>query len=239
MRRAPSVRKSCSSDAADSADARSRRRRLPVSCRSAARRRRVLLGAAALALGILTSVVSASATETIAKTSETHSTATFTRAADGTITAEVAFSSSNPHCLPAYRFQRSKGRRVGEPKVAFGFLLAFGGPSSGRPFGADGYANPPSDLEVAPASPPNRSPYVFRVVLPGDANVYRQLVFGGPRYPATVSQATGVVAVYYAVGTNGNDVFKARRLYRQGGHLVRLTCTAGARTGAVNKLFVL
>lgn len=223
MRRAPSARKSRSSGAAG----------------SAARRRRVLLGAAALALGILTSAVSASATETIAKTSQTHSTATFTRAADGTITAEAAFSSSNPHCLPAYRFQRSKGRRAGEPKVAFGFLLAFGGPSSGRPFGADGYADPPSGFEVMPASPPKRSPYVFQVVLPGDATVNRQLAPGGPRYPATVSQATGVVAVYYAVGTNGNDVFKARRLYRQGGHLVRLTCTAGARTGALNKLFVL
>lgn len=156
------------------------------------------------------------------KTIPTRAVLSATKAPDGTVTIEAAFSSPNPRCLRAGRFHgKFYAQYLGAP-VGADFYYGDAGPPHGTPpsQGA-GVGFEPSVPQ--PISPAGRSPYVWQAAWPAStvvANGFGGNGLGG-KFPdsTTVSAASGI-GVFALVKP-------FRITYRSHGARVTRTCAAG------------
>jgi hypothetical protein len=172
-------------------------------------------------VGLLALVFAApSSAKRIYKSVPTHITSSLTRAADGTVTAKVIFTSPNPRCLSADRWK----------KLRSGYSHDVGG---GLYYG-DIYANtapningaPDNNGWLSPISPAGHSPYVWQAIWPGSLPVKVHVEHPGEApydYPSTVAAASGAFVFGYASpGAWGGPYYKYA--YNQGGNRIILKC---------------
>ena len=159
------------------------------------------------------------------------------RAADGTITSTVTFT-SDPRCLVAKRFKRV-GRKNLFPQILSSLL--FGGPYSANgeslPAGALGEGRPPNEGTFSPKSPAGKSPYVWGAVFPGNTPIQvTNLQSNSERHYATTVAAASALRILAAAPVSkgqGLPYFKAA--YNQGGKRIILKCKP--LTGATTEIF--
>lgn len=189
-----------------------------------------------LALTAFTALVvaapSSAQARTIHKTVPTKVKFSAAKAADGTITARVVFTSADGHCLAAKRFGGPPGRYAGS-------VLEYGGPSpNGFPFGEDGLASPPQYGWLFPIPPAGHSPYVFQAVWSGSIEVRVENQFNHnlpSRYPSTIGAASGVFVDgatmdRNAEGQRTRETLFWKTSYRQGGNRIVLKCLRSTDT---------
>jgi len=176
-----------------------------------------------LVAGLLTGA--ASAKPKIYKSVPTHVQFSATRAADGTITARVSFTSKDGRCLAAKRF-----KRVGTKHRYLQVLsaLLFGGPFTANgedfPAGAKGSASPRDGF--SPISPFGKSPLVWEAVLPGDEllEVFNPQSDTERRYKATVAEASGLRVVAAAPVSKGQGLSYFKVAFDKGGKRIIEKC---------------
>jgi hypothetical protein len=172
-----------------------------------------------------------SSAKRIYKSVPTHATYSMTRAADGTVTAKVLFTSPNPRCLSADRWNKRR--------VRGGYSHDVGG---GLYYG-DIYANtapningaPDNNGWLSPISPAGHSPYVWQAIWPGSLAVKVHVEHPGTgvapyNYASTVSAASGGAVLGYAPpGPSGNYYKYA---YNEGGNRIILKCQTTPNGGS-------
>lgn len=194
---------------------------------------------AALAVGVvgLLALVFAapSSAKRIYKSVPTHATYSMTRTADGTVTAKVLFTSPNPRCLSADRWNKRR--------IRGGYSHDVGG---GLYYGGDIRANtapningaPDNNGWLSPISPAGHSPYVWQAIWPGSLAVKVHVEHPGVdnyNYASTVSAASGGVVYGYAPPGPVGTYYKYA--YNQGGNRIILKCQATPNGGS-QKTFV-
>lgn len=178
--------------------------------------------------------VAPSSAKRIYKSVPTHLALSATRAADGTVTATGVYTSPNPRCLSAKRFQKLHKGTVYYNSIGAG--LGYGGPWSSAntnlPIGADGFGDFPGSSPLPgwlwPVSPFGQSPLVWQSIAPGNALVKNIEDHSGPtieRYDSTVAAASGVdLAGDAPSGDPRNVRGPFISSYHQGGNRIILKC---------------
>ena len=189
---------------------------------------------AALAVGIVALLALAfaapSSAKRIYKSVPTHVTYSATRAADGTVTSKIIFTSPNPRCLSADRWTKIK---AWPGKFVDGFAaLEYGGPwaRQGRSHlsGSDGTGSPALNSGWSvPISPAGKSPFVVQAIWPGSLpttviNGLLPLEDPNYKYTSTVAAASGVAVFSYAPPSKRYPYYKYA--YNQGGNRIILKC---------------
>ncbi len=191
---------------------------------------------AALAVGIvaLLALVFAapSSAKRIYKSVPTHVAFSATRAADGTVTAKVLFTSPNPKCLSADRWKKTSDGYSHDAEAWLHYPTA-------SPSDTEDYAEPNNGL-IGPVSPAGHSPYVFQVIWPGSMVVK---VHASPinapyyTYTSTVSAAINVAVYGYAPPSHLKSYYEYA--YNQGGNRIILKCQTTPNGGnGAGKVFV-
>jgi hypothetical protein len=176
------------------------------------------------------------ANRTIHKTVGTFASSSATRSADGTVTARVAFTSPNPRCLSAKRWEGGNTKLKHLPHGESEYVVAgfsFGGPfhegTHNYPYGAEGGGDTENEGFFHAASPPEQSPYIWeykargdeivRAYIPGAVNPVRRLV----------SEASAINIIPRAPGTlilPGPEKRYWETSYNEGSNHIILRCTA-------------
>lgn len=178
---------------------------------------------------------SAAALPKVIKSVPTRATFSATKAADGTITAKVSFTASDPRCLSGKRFLQKFAD--GNYRVAGGTLL-YGGAYSDEgisaPFGFDGFGAPPNKGLFAPVSPAGKSPYVWQAIWPGSTPVLITNFHNEEldrHYETTVAAASAVNMGAIARASMGQGLPYFKATYNQGGKHYILKCGVLAKSG--------
>jgi hypothetical protein len=188
--------------------------------RTTSQRRFALLAVGVV--GLLAFVFAApSSAKRIYQSVPTRATYSLSRAVDGTVTAKVSFTSPNPRCLSADRWNKRR--------VRGGYSHDVGG---GLYYG-DIYANtapningaPDNNGWLSPISPAGHSPYVWQAIWPGSLAVKVHVEHPGEApydYPSTVSAASGGAVLGYAPPGPVGTYYKYA--YNQDGNRIILKC---------------
>jgi guanyl-specific ribonuclease Sa len=195
-----------------------------------------LVSIALLALTMAGDLGSASARSTINRTVGTFASSSATRSADGTVTARVAFTSPNPRCLSAERWEggntKSKHLPHGESEYVHA-TLAFGGPfhygKYDHPYGAEGEGDTLDEGYFHSASPSERSPYIWEYTASGSEAL--PVYPPGATHPIRklVSEASAINILPSAPGTlilPGPEKRYWETSYNEGSNHIILRCTA-------------
>jgi hypothetical protein len=148
---------------------------------------------------------------TVTKVATTKVATSIARAADGTVTIKVTFTSSNPRCLSRDRWRQYPSGEYKENAPEFGLY-----------YGGVAYADPPGRFgaQLAPISPFGRSPLIWRSIWPGSVGVTVEDHAGRTEaertYRSTVSAAVGV--------DGGTNAVAFEDKYKSGGDKVLLKC---------------
>jgi hypothetical protein len=142
--------------------------------------------------------------KTITKIVETNIAFSVTRAADGTVTVQSTYKSSNPRCLGAKRWKTYSSGEIetGAPEFI--------------PYYGDGWAEPPGRFgaQLLRVSPFGRSILLWKSVWAGDATTHVE--GGGVDYTSTIGAAVGV---------DGGASLKAYEdVYKAGADKIVLKC---------------
>jgi hypothetical protein len=179
---------------------------------------------------------SASARQTIHRTVGTFASSSATRSADGTVTARIAFTSPNPRCLSAKRWEggntKLKHLPHGESEYVHATLV-FGGPyrygKYDHPYGAEGAGDTQNEGYFHAASPSERSPYIWEYKAPGSEALPVYTPGATNAVPRLVSEASAINIIPSAPGTlilPGPEKRYWETTYDEGSDHIILRCMA-------------